>query len=90
MLAVFHEGSAGSPPFSGADQFRLEGLAGLGRDFTDIHLIAGNALLGIGFLENQPFTVKTEIGFGVVSPESKLTDVPKMRLIRICQRIGEA
>ena len=87
MFAVLHERSAGGPPFSGTHEFRLEGFARFDRYFADIHLIAGNALLCVGLLKDQPLTIVTEIGLSIIAPEGELADIAEMGFIGIGQGI---
>ena len=83
VLAILHEISAGGSALAGAHEFRNEGLVGRCGYFTDIDLVAGDAFFRIGLLEDQVFAVIAEISFGIVSAESELADVFKMRFLGI-------
>ena len=87
MFAILHEGAAGGTSLARADQFRFEGFARFGGYPANIHLIAGDALLCVGLLEDQPLPIITEIRLGVVAPKGQLANVFQMGFIRIGQGI---
>jgi len=84
MLPVAGKGAAGGAALACTYEPRLEGFILLFRDAPDIHLIAGDAFFGIGFLEYKPFPIEAEIGFGIVAAKGQLTEVAEVRLFWVC------
>src|SRR5580704_7437311 len=87
MLAVRREKTAGCPALSIADHLVSKGLTRIFWQFADKHLVTGDPFFDIGSLKDQPFSIITEIGFGIGSPKGKLLHIPKMPFFRILQSI---
>ena len=77
MLAVFRKKATGGPSFTAAYFFVLKFFAGPGY-FTNEHFIAHDPFFWVRALEDEPFTIKTKIRFGIVATESKLLDIFEM------------
>src|SRR5882757_2719317 len=87
MFAIFCKKATGGPSFSAAYLAVFKFIAGLFRNFTYKHAITVDAFFWIGALKDQPFTISTEIRFGIIATECKLLNVFKMFFFRIMNSI---
>src|SRR5687767_12407167 len=87
MLAIFGESAASGPAFARAYHFIFKRLPRFIGYFTYEHLVTHQSFFCIRALENDPLTIKTEIGFGVIAPECELLHILKMRFPGIYDRI---
>src|SRR5690242_10455618 len=74
MLAIFCKGTAGGPSFTTAYSFIVEWLTVFGYS-TNEHLVAGYPILRAGSLEDDPFTIETEISFCIISAKCELLNI---------------